>query len=37
MDEDEGGFGDVADLAWAKHDALQGAPPLDIRAKPRSP
>jgi hypothetical protein len=28
MDQDECGFGDVADLAWAEHDALQGAPPL---------
>lgn len=28
LDEDEGGLGDVADLAGAEHDALEGAPAL---------
>jgi hypothetical protein len=28
LDQDEGGFGDVADLAWAEHRPLWGPPSL---------
>ena len=37
MGEDEGGAGDVADLAGADGDVLEGAPAAVSRAKPRSP
>ena len=37
LDEDEGSLGDVADLSGAERDALEGAPALGLRAKPRSP
>lgn len=37
MGEDEGGAGDVADLAGADGDALEGAPAAGEQPNPRSP